>query len=230
MRKLPSITQQKNFVKILSKISKRHAWYGGFMIIANFVIALLILINPISGSGGDTEGVVLIQSSTGTGTGFLVNNQGYMLTAAHVVGSDNTVGVIFRDGGYYEAKVLFTEPNFDVAMIQMSETEILPSALTLGDSELADEALEVYVIGYPGGDYSITKGIIAEKNQKYLKTDAATNPGNSGGPLVLTSDNSVVGMVVATKVIAGAVAEGQHYAIPINVIDQICMNHGYSLR
>jgi len=230
MRKLPSISQQYNFVKLISRISKRHFWYGIVLFAANFLIAFLFIINPSGGGTGNTESVVLIQSSTGTGTGFLVNIQGYFLTAAHVVGSDNTVGVIFRDGTYLEARVVFTDAGTDVSLIQVSGISEIPEILPLGDSDAVTETEEVYVIGYPGGNYSITKGIIAEKTPSYLKTDAATNPGNSGGPLVAKSTNTVIGMIIASKVISGNVAEGQHIAIPINGIEMICLNKGYSIR
>lgn len=230
MRKLPSISQQHNFVKLISRISKRHFWYGIVLFIANFLIAFLILINPSGGGTGNTESVVLIQSSTGTGTGFLVNSQGYFLTAAHVVASDNAVGVIFRDGTYLEARVVFADAGTDVSLIQVSGISQIPEILPLGDSDAVIDTEEVYVVGYPGGNYSITKGIIAEKAANYLKTDAATNPGNSGGPLVTKATNTVIGMIIASKVISGNVAEGQHIAIPINNIEMICLNKGYSIR
>lgn len=230
MRKLPSISQQHKFVKLLSRISKRHFWYGMLLFLSNIVIGFLIILSPSGGGSENTESVVLIQSSTGTGTGFLVNSQGHMLTAAHVIGNDNVVGVIFRDGTYFESQVLFSDPTTDVALIKINDVSSLPSIMPLGDSDTVFETEEVYVIGYPGGNYSITKGIIAEKASNYLKTDAATNPGNSGGPLVKKSDNSIIGMIIATKVISGAKAEGQHYAVPINGIEMICLNKGYSLR
>ncbi len=230
MRKMPSISKQKNFIKLLSRICKRHLWYGIILFTSNFILALFLIISPSGGSSGNTESVVLIQSSTGTGTGFIINNQGYTLTAAHVIGSDNAVGVIFRDGSYIESQVIFADPATDVALIKLTDTSSLPTLLRLGDSDAVVETEEVYVIGYPGGNYSITKGIIAEKARNYLKTDAATNPGNSGGPLVEKTSNLVIGMIVASKVIQGSVAEGQHYAIPINEIDKICLTHGYPLR
>lgn len=230
MRKLPSISQQHHFVKLLSRISKRHFWYGIVLFAANFLIAFLIIINPSGGGTGKTESVVLIQSSTGTGTGFLVNSQGYFLTAAHVVGQDAAVGVIFRDGTYLEAQVIFDDASTDVSLIQVTGISDLPEIMPMGDSDAITETEEVYVIGYPGGNYSITKGIIAEKTPSYLKTDAATNPGNSGGPLVTKNTNTIIGMIIASKVIGGNVAEGQHIAIPINNIEMICLNMGYSIR
>lgn len=230
MRKLPSIGITEKLIKLLSRICKRHLWYGIFLFASNLIVALLLIMSPSGGSSGKTESVVLIQSSTGTGTGFIVNNQGYTLTAAHVIGDDNAVGVIFRDGTYIESQVLFADPATDVALIKLNDTGSLPILLQFGDSDAVVETEEVYVIGYPGGNYSITKGIIAEKAPNYLKTDAATNPGNSGGPLVEKSSNLVIGMIVASKVIQGNVAEGQHYAIPISSIEMICLNRGYSIR
>jgi S1-C subfamily serine protease len=217
-------------VKLLSQIFRRHFWYSIILFASNFIIAFLIIFNPSSGSSDYSDTVVLIQSSTGTGTGFLINTQGYLLTAAHVVGSDNAVAVISRDGNYFEASVLFSDANSDVALLQASGAGSIPSLLALGNSDAVVETEEVFVIGYPGGNYSITKGIIAEKNPNYLKTDAAANPGNSGGPLVTKTTNTVIGMIIASKVISGNVAEGQHIAIPINSIEMICLNKGYSIR
>ena len=233
MRKLPTITEQIQSVKILSKITKRHTWYGGFLFFANLIIALFIIFGKGFSGGGDVnqQGVALIDASSGTGTGFLIKGQeGLMLTAAHVVKSDPAVAVIFRDGTFIEANVLFTDASMDVALLKLNELMNADAALPIGDSEIISETDEVYVIGYPGGNYSITKGIISEKKTEYLKTDASSNPGNSGGPLVSKNDNMVIGMVVGTGIISGTRAEGQHYAVPINKINELCSAKGYSLK
>ena len=228
MRKGISISEQKQLVKEIRKLSRRHAWYIGLLIVANILLATLVILKPARSI--QINGVALIETSRGTGSGFIVNEEGNILTAAHVIEGENQVGVILRDGTYLEAKVVFTDPSVDIGLLKLIQSQNIPKPLRLGDLDLINETDEVYVVGYPGSEYSITDGIIAQKTQNYLKTNAESNPGNSGGPLITKGDNLVIGVVVSTKIIAGERAEGQHYAVPINIVDHICQDHGHPIR
>lgn len=229
MRKGISITEQELLIKGVRKPLKKFNIFIFLIILLNLIIvALIFFTNPRNGV--EIEGVAIVETSTGTGSGFLVNQDGIFITAEHVVKDESQVGIILRDGSYLEAEVLFTNPENDFALLKASNVDVLPEPLQLGLVDKIIETVEVYVIGFPGGEYSITEGIISQKSEKYIKTSAATNPGNSGGPLVLKEDNSVIGVVVATKLISGQRAEGQHYAVPIDIVENICQSRGYQIR
>ncbi|MBV6505703.1 MAG: hypothetical protein ILNGONEN_01267 [Syntrophorhabdaceae bacterium] len=231
MRKPLTVSAHERMTKTLARIRKRHTISMWLMLVVNFVLAILVFLGPVQG-GGDTDAVVLVNGSQGLGTAFFVNKQGYLLTAAHVVSLDPQVQLLLKDGTYMDAQVLFADSSsdHDIALLKSSQDSGVPEPLTVGDSQLVKEADEVYVIGYPGGEYARTDGIISQKTAEYLKTDAATNPGNSGGPLVSKASNTVVGVIVKTRQIQGQRAEGQHYAVPIEVVETICQAKGYKLR
>jgi len=108
----------------------------------------------------------------------------------------------------------------DIAVLEVPEiSEIVP--LELGESDEVNNLDEVILIGYPHGDYSITEGNINSKEfQGYdlFKLDAASNPGNSGGPCILKSDNTVIGILVGGS---GPLYQGENVALKINVVKKI---------
>lgn len=231
MRAGTTISKQKELIEVIRRISRGHFWYAFVFIIINLAIIVIIASGVIRISKIASEGVALVSSSHGAGSGFLINEEGYMLTANHVVKGDQEVSVQFRDGTYSEAKVLIEDEAHDIALLKLNDISSLPSPLALGDSDIVSETQQVYVIGYPGGEYSITEGIISQKTENYIKTDAAVNPGNSGGPLLTKNDRIVIGVVVSTKIIAGDRAEGLHYAVPINVVEEAIRQKGsYEIR
>ena len=158
----------------------------------------------------------------GTGSGFIISNDGQILTNAHVVNEADTVQVILKDGRTLEGEVLGADPVTDVAVVKIEERN-LPK-VTLGDSETLQPGEWAIAIGNPLGlDNTVTAGIISatgrsssevgvpDKRVGFIQTDAAINPGNSGGPL-LNAQGEVVGM--NTAIIRGA--QGLGFAIPIN--------------
>ncbi|NER49954.1 MAG: PDZ domain-containing protein, partial [Symploca sp. SIO1A3] len=163
----------------------------------------------------------------GTGSGFIINKDGQLLTNAHVVEGADTVEVVLKDGRSFEGKVIGTDSLTDVAVIKI-EGDNLPT-VALGDSDQLRSGEWAIAIGNPLGlDNTVTTGIISgtgrsssqvgveDKRVEFIQTDAAINPGNSGGPL-LNASGEVIGM--NTAVIQGA--QGLGFSIPINTARQI---------
>jgi len=163
----------------------------------------------------------------GTGSGFIIDAQGLILTNAHVIEGADRVLVTLKDGREFAGEVLGEDPLTDLAVIRV-EASGLPT-VTLGDSEQLRPGEWAIAIGNPLGlDNTVTAGIISatgrsssqvrvpDKRVSFIQTDAAINPGNSGGPL-LNEQGQVIG--VNTAIIGGA--QGLGFAIPINAARDI---------
>lgn len=163
----------------------------------------------------------------GTGSGFIIDEEGLILTNAHVIEGADRVIVTLKDGREFSGEVLGEDPLTDIAVIRV-EADGLP-AVTLGDSEQLRPGEWAIAIGNPLGlDNTVTAGIISatgrssaqirvpDKRVRFIQTDAAINPGNSGGPL-LNERGEVIG--VNTAIIGGA--QGLGFAIPINTAREI---------
>jgi len=163
----------------------------------------------------------------GTGSGFIIDEDGLILTNAHVIEGADQVLVTLKDGREFAGAVLGTDPLTDLAVIQVEATS-LPT-VSFGDSERLRPGEWAIAIGNPLGlDNTVTAGIISatgrsssqirvpDKRVSFIQTDAAINPGNSGGPL-LNEQGEVVG--VNTAIIGGA--QGLGFAIPINTAREI---------
>lgn len=163
----------------------------------------------------------------GTGSGFILNANGQILTNAHVVNNADRVSVTLKDGRTFEGKVLGQDPVTDVAVIQIPSNN-LPT-VALGNSDALKPGEWVIAIGNPLGlDNTVTAGIVSATDRSasdigapdrrvgYIQTDTAINPGNSGGPL-LNARGEVIGM--NTAIIQGA--QGLGFAIPINTVQNI---------
>lgn len=167
------------------------------------------------------------QVEEGTGSGFIVDANGLILTNAHVVDGADQVSVLLKDGRRLKGKVLGADPVTDVAVVKVEATN-LPT-VGLGNSELLQPGEWAIAIGNPLGlDNTVTAGIISatgrssadigvgDRRVGFIQTDAAINPGNSGGPL-LNEKGEVVGM--NTAIISGA--QGLGFAVPINTAKRI---------
>jgi Do/DeqQ family serine protease len=163
----------------------------------------------------------------GTGSGFIINNQGQILTNAHVVAGATKVTVTLKDGRTVDGKVKGLDRVTDVAVVEIAEKN-LPS-IQIGNSDAIKPGEWAIAIGNPLGlDNSVTAGIVSatgrssadigatDKRVNYIQTDAAINPGNSGGPL-LNAAGQVIGM--NTAILRGA--QGLGFAIPINTAQRI---------
>ena len=167
------------------------------------------------------------RTEQGLGSGFIVSENGQILTNAHVVEGADTVQVTLRDGRTYEGQVVGADPFTDVAVIKI-EADDLPT-VALSDSEQLLPGEWAVAIGNPLGlDNTVTVGIVSatgrssgqvgvsDKRVNFIQTDAAINPGNSGGPL-LNERGEVIGM--NTAIIQNA--QGIGFAIPINSVQRI---------
>jgi putative serine protease PepD len=202
---------------------------------------------PAAVTGADSEGdlvrsvyasaspsVVSVRAGSGSGTGFLVDRDGTIVTNAHVVGEATRVQVSFEDDGeLHAADVLGVDASTDLAAIRVD-----PSAargvrpLALADSDRVQVGDSAVAIGYPLGlDRTATAGIISGLEReiqapngfsidKVIQTDAPINPGNSGGPL-LDASGRVIGVnsQIATAGSQGNVGIG--FAVPANTVREV---------
>ncbi len=160
----------------------------------------------------------------GTGSGFLVDDAGRILTNNHVISGSRELEVTLPDQTKYRASVLVRDPAHDVALIKISPRKKL-SYLRLGDSDPLQVGQKVLAIGNPFGlEGTLTTGVISslgrslrDENgrtlESMIQTDAAINPGNSGGPL-LDSRGNVVG--INTAIYGPGANIGIGFALPIN--------------
>jgi len=165
---------------------------------------------------------------TSQGSGFIVSADGYILTNNHLVGEADKVKVKLDDDKEFDAEVIGTDPESDVALIKIENGEDLPF-LELADSEAVEVGQWVIAIGNPFGlSHTVTAGIISAKGRSgvglttyedFIQTDAAINPGNSGGPL-LNLNGKVVGINTAIISKSGG-NMGIGLAIPINMAKSI---------
>jgi S1-C subfamily serine protease len=163
----------------------------------------------------------------GTGSGFVINADGQILTNAHVVEGTQTVKVTLKDGREFEGRVIGVDRVTDVAVVEI-DADSLPT-VQLGSTEDLSPGEWAIAIGNPLGlDNTVTAGIISaigrssnqvgipDKRVQFIQTDAAINPGNSGGPL-LNDRGEVIGMNTAIR----ANAQGLGFAIPIETAKRI---------
>ncbi|EFA74200.1 serine protease [Cylindrospermopsis raciborskii CENA303] len=163
----------------------------------------------------------------GAGSGFIISDDGRILTNAHVVEGADRVTVTLKDGRTFEGRVLGADQLTDVAVVKI-EAKNLPTVI-LGNSEQLQPGQWAIAIGNPLGlDNTVTTGIISatgrssnqvgvpDKRVEFIQTDAAINPGNSGGPL-LNARGEVIG--INTAIIQGA--QGLGFSIPINTAQRI---------
>jgi serine protease Do len=159
------------------------------------------------------------------GSGFIISDDGYILTNHHLVGDAESVMVKIGDSSEIKAQIIGTDPDTDVAVIKVKKTG-LPH-LELADSDKIEVGEWVIAIGNPFGlSHTVTAGIVSAKDrsaginklENFIQTDAAINPGNSGGPLI-DLDGKVVGINAAIIGPGGNIGIG--FAIPINLAKKV---------
>ncbi len=168
---------------------------------------------------------------TGTGSGFLIDEQGHIITNNHVVEDAKSLEVTLADGTKVPATLVGRDPNNDLAVIKISVPGRALPVIPLGDSAALQVGQLAIAIGNPFGlDRTITTGVIsslnrslrAENNREMrgiIQTDAAINPGNSGGPL-LNSRGEVIGINTAIFSPSGG-SVGIGFAIPVNTAKRL---------
>jgi len=171
---------------------------------------------------------------TGAGSGVIISQDGYIITNNHVVQGADQVQVTFNDRNTQIAKVIGSDPSTDIAVLKINADESLPF-MELGNSDNVQLGQWVLAVGYPLNlDATVTAGIVSAKgrslgmNQRksnisavesYIQTDAAVNPGNSGGALVNTQ-GQLIGINAAIASPTGSYA-GYSYAIPSNIAQKV---------
>jgi serine protease Do len=155
-----------------------------------------------------------------SGSGFLIREDGYLVTNAHVVGDAERIQVRLSDGRRFDARLVGLDERVDLALLKIEATG-LPVAL-LGDSNRTRVGEFVLALGHPFGlEQTVSFGIVSRKGTpiqvaspgfEFIQTDAAVNPGNSGGPLV-----NMAGEVVGVNTMA-AVNGTIGFAIPVNLV------------
>ena len=166
-----------------------------------------------------------------SGSGFVIDRDGHILTNNHVVEGADKVEVRFIDGTTVRAKVVGTDPDSDLAVIQVDKSSLL-QPVELGDSSALIVGQQVFAIGNPFGQmWTLTSGIVSavgrtiqSGNSRYsipevVQTDAAINPGNSGGPL-LDKHGRVIG--VNTMIISdNRSSSGVGLAVPVDIVKRV---------
>jgi S1-C subfamily serine protease len=181
----------------------------------------------------------------GQGSGFIIDNEGHILTNYHVVDDAQNVEVTLSNNKHYQAKRIGVDPVHDIALLQITGAKDLQPA-TLSDSTHLVVGQQVYAIGNPFGfSGTMTRGMISalrsvllpsgNRIEDAIQTDASVNPGNSGGPL-LNSHGDVIGIttMIASNPNGGAdQSAGIGFAIPIStakaVVEDI-MKYGHARR
>lgn len=179
----------------------------------------------------------------GTGSGFLWDEQGHVVTNYHVIANAQGATVRLNDQRAYRARLVGASPAHDLAVLRVSIPAKKPAPIPLGMSRDLVVGQKVIAIGNPFGlDYTVTTGIVSALDRSItgendrtihhlIQTDAAINPGNSGGPL-LDSAGRLIGVNTAIYSPSGASA-GIGFAIPVDVVNRVVpelIAHGRYLR
>jgi len=167
----------------------------------------------------------------GTGSGFVWDNKGKIVTNYHVIEDANRVEVTLADHSTWKGTVVGVAPDKDIAVLQISAPNEKLKPIPLGESNNLKVGQKVYAIGNPFGfDQTMTTGIVSALNREIksatgrtiegvIQTDAAINPGNSGGPL-LDSAGRLIGMNTAIFSPTGASA-GIGFAVPVDIVNRV---------
>src|SRR5919204_2354075 len=182
-------------------------------------------LNPFGGGGGGTA----------TGSGFVIDHEGHILTNAHVIQGADKIEVTLGNTDSSQpvsAQVVGKDPSTDIALLKVNAPSDQLHPLSLGDSSQAQVGDPVVAIGNPFGlDRTVTTGIVSALQREIkapngftinnvIQTDAAINPGNSGGPL-LGADGQVVGINSQIATGGGNGSVGIGFAVPINLAKRV---------
>ncbi len=167
------------------------------------------------------------RAQIGTGSGVIISKDGYIITNNHVIDGSRELSVTLNNNKTYEAEIIGSDDKTDIALIKIDAEEDLPYT-TFGDSDTAKIGEWVLAVGNPFNLTStVTAGIISAKsrdltgynNQSFIQTDAAVNPGNSGGALVNTN-GELIGINTAISSQTGSYI-GYSFAVPSNIAKKV---------
>lgn len=168
---------------------------------------------------------------SGTGSGFIWDDKGHIITNYHVVRDASAARIRLNDNREYSADLIGASPDHDIAVLRINVNFELPPDVSIGSSKDLQVGQKVFAIGNPFGlDYTLTSGIISALDRSIsndnggsidhlIQTDAAINPGNSGGPLI-DSSGRVIGVTTAIYSPSGASA-GIGFAVPIDTVNRV---------
>ncbi len=163
----------------------------------------------------------------GTGSGVIISPDGYIVTNNHVIAKANEIRITLNNNKTYEAEIIGSDPNTDIALLKIDVDKNLPY-LAFGDSDEAKIGQWVLAVGNPFNLTStVTAGIVSAKarnldpvrDQSFIQTDAAVNPGNSGGALVNTNGD-LIGINTAITSSTGSYV-GYSFAVPSNIAKKV---------
>jgi len=190
--------------------------------------AVVTVINEQQATDPNTQATSIVPA--GSGTGFVIDNDGHIVTNNHVVEGGQKFQVIYSDGTTHDAKLIGADPVSDIAVVKVDGS--VPATIQFGDSDALQVGQTVIAIGSPLGNFTntVTQGIVSALNRDFpdapnytnlIQHDAAINPGNSGGPLF-----DLHGQVVGVNTLGipqtdqGPV-QGLFFAIPSNTVQDI---------
>jgi len=179
------------------------------------------------GSPWHQRGTPRPRRSSGEGSGFVISQDGYIVTNNHVVEDMDEITIHFLDGDELDAEIVGRDPKTDIALLKVDPGHKSLTTIALGDSEKVRPGDWVVAIGNPFGlTHTVTAGIVSAKHRRdvmnrqsyedFIQTDAAINPGNSGGPLI-DLHGRVIGINSAIRSNANTIG----FSIPINQAKQI---------
>ena len=208
---------------------------GGFTSEEEVVIGVYRAVSPavvhITSTVQSQDFFFRVVPEQGTGSGFMVDDRGYILTNNHVVENADSLEVTLADKSKVPAKLIGRDPNNDLAVIRINVPKEKLAPIRLGDSSQLQVGQMAIAIGNPFGlDRTITRGVVSaigrslkadtgRQIRNVIQTDAAINPGNSGGPL-LNSRGEVIGVNTAIFSPSGG-SVGIGFAIPVNTAKSI---------
>jgi S1-C subfamily serine protease len=187
------------------------------------------VVQVVAASSGsvDVEG----EGGEQSGTGFVWDGAGHVVTNNHVVSGTREVAIRFATGEVVGASIVGTAPNYDLAVVRLRNTRNLPGPIAVGSSADLKVGQAAFAIGNPFGlDQSLTTGVISALKRRLpsnagreignvIQTDAAVNPGNSGGPL-LDSGGRLIGVTTAIISPSGSNA-GIGFAVPVDTVNRV---------
>jgi 2-alkenal reductase len=179
----------------------------------------------------DADPLAEDEGAAASGTGFVWDSDGHVVTNNHVVQNGSEVAVRFASGEVAQAQIVGVAPNYDLAVLRIRNARQLPPPVALGNSSELKVGQFAFAIGNPFGlDQSLTSGIISALKRRLptssgreitnvIQTDTAINPGNSGGPL-LDSAGRLIGVNTAIISPSGSSA-GIGFAVPVDIVNRV---------
>lgn len=204
-----------------------------FVIAAENTVNAVVHVKNVSISSGQMSlqdlfmGRSTPRAQMGTGSGVIINSDGYIITNNHVINNSNELSVTLNNNKTYKAEIIGSDPRTDIALLKIDADEDLPF-VTFADSDDVKVGEWVLAVGNPFNLTStVTAGIVSAKardlsgtsSQSFIQTDAAVNPGNSGGALVNTR-GELIGINTAISSQTGSYV-GYSFAVPSNIARRV---------